>query len=418
MNDLGIAIYPGAIGSHTDAEIRENIEKVVLDRVIEALTKPVKRPAVSSVPKRAKGIAFKGSLEEVNDFFLEKGWTDRLPIIPPTTEKVEEFLKYTDRSPDEEIAILPQANLRATPRNIAVNAVMAGCRPEYMPLLIAAVEAIGEPAYALINLGSTGGQVPWLLVNGPIIKQLGIEYGVGLVSRGPNPVIGRAFRLIVSNIAGFRPGETWMGTWGYFQPFVFAEDEDACKEIGWKPYHVAHGFKRDVSTVTVMTTGQWGQTGAQGAKIEPLLEAICFAVGGRSTRGIGPQSTISVVITPPTAKLLAGAGYTKERILDYIRENIRVRKGDISFANPTTAPGFAARHPEGLAKLPKQYDKLGPDEMISAFAGAGPDVLSVVLCGDAWRDKVMVLRSGYNRPSTKEIKLPAAWEKLLAKAKK
>jgi len=146
---------------------------------------------------------FRGTLEEVNEFFWNKGWTDGLPIVPPTIEKIEDFLKYTDRSPDEEIAILPQANLRATPRNVAINAIMAGCRPEYLPLLIAAVEAIGEPEFNLTGIGTTGCIVPWLLINGPIVKQLRIEQGVGLASRGPNPAIGRAFGLVVRNVAGF-----------------------------------------------------------------------------------------------------------------------------------------------------------------------------------------------------------------------
>ena len=142
----------------------------------------------------------------MNAFFKAREWTDGLPIVPPTRQRIEAFLRYTDRAPDEDVAILPQANLRAAPWTIAVNGVMAGCRPEDMPILLAAAEAIGDDRYNLNNIGTTWGIVPYLLVNGPIIKQLGIECTGQLISRGPTPAIGRALGLIIRNIAGYRPG--------------------------------------------------------------------------------------------------------------------------------------------------------------------------------------------------------------------
>src|SRR3989304_3011438 len=163
----------------SDAEIRDQFEKVLIDRIVDALTKPAEGSASQAQAgsyRRGEAV-FKGSVYDVSRFFFARGWSDGLPIVAPTVRKVEAFLKYTDRAPDEHIAVLPQANLRATPWNIAVNAVMAGCRPEHMPILIAAVEAIAEPEFQLMSLGTTGMIVPWLLINGPIIKQLGIEYG-------------------------------------------------------------------------------------------------------------------------------------------------------------------------------------------------------------------------------------------------
>ena len=156
----------------------------------------------------------------MHEFFRRQQWTDGLPIVPPTLERVEAFLRYTDHAPHAPIAILPQANLEAVPWNIAANAIMAGCRPEHMPILIAAVQAIADEQYNLNNIGTTWGVIPYLLINGPIINQLGIANGGQLISKGPNPALGRALGLIIKNIAGYQPGDNYMGTFGY--PLCFA----------------------------------------------------------------------------------------------------------------------------------------------------------------------------------------------------
>ncbi len=373
----------------------------------------------SSVASSLKGpeqFVFRGTLDEVNQFFQDRGWTDELPIMPPTAEKVEQFLKYTDRSPDEEIAILPPASLRATPRNIAVNGVMAGCRPEHMPLLIAAAEAIGEPDFQLINLGSTGGKTPWLLVNGPIVKELGIEFGVAARSRGPNPAIGRALGLMLCNIAGFRPGETLMGTWGYYLPFVLAEDEDACQEIGWEPYHVEKGLSRHTSTVTARTTAYWGSQGyPNGSEAEPILKVACRhqerMVVSHLSLGFASRNMVAMLISPPTAKVIARAGYSKRDVAKYLWENTRItgRQANIDLQSCTGAiPTLHSLVMDG--RLPSWFD-VGPDETVPLFPSA--DLIDVVVCGDAHKDKIMTLWCNYNRPVTKEIGLPAGWGKQL-----
>ena len=146
MADVRIGEYPGAVGVHPEELVVKNVENVLFDRIIDHLTKP--RDGGSGTTPIASRIAseiiYEGSFEDINEYFRNQGWTDELPIIPPTLERVEAFLKYTERAPDEVIAVLPQANLEATPWNIAANAVMAGCSPECMPLLIALVEAIAD----------------------------------------------------------------------------------------------------------------------------------------------------------------------------------------------------------------------------------------------------------------------------------
>jgi hypothetical protein len=204
------------VGVHLE-EIRKNIETVLIDQIIDGLTRP---GAEGKSPRHGDAgdpgeMVCRGTFDEVNRFFLDKEWSDGLPIVPPTMDRIEKFLKYSPREPDAEIAVLPQSNLKATPFNIAANAVIAGCRPAEMPLFIAAVEAIGDENYNLNNIGTTWGVLPYLLINGPIVRQLKIEYAGQLISKGPNPSIGRALGLIVRNIAGYRPGRNYMGTFGY-----------------------------------------------------------------------------------------------------------------------------------------------------------------------------------------------------------
>ena len=424
VRDLKPVEYPGAIMSHSEAEIKKNVEEVVIDRIVEALTKPVGNMNAPKPGKAPDKIVFKGTAEEVNEFFYKQEWSDGLPIVPPTEEKVEEFLKYTDLSPDEIIAVLPQANLRATPRNIAINAIMAGCRPEYLPLLIAAVKAISEPDYQLMNIGTTGCIIPWLLVNGPIVKQLGLEFGVGLASRGPNPVIGRGFSFIVRNIAGFRPGETLMGTWGYFPMFVLAEDDDSCDEIGWNSYHVEHGFEKGVSTVTARATMNWGPQvfDAQGVDAKPILDRICENQKEISVTNItitmGPLNMATVLITPPVAKVIARNGYSKRDVAQYVWENTTMPRREVRLV-PPEAPlvSSSGKKAEGTFKLPERFEVMGPDEMVPIFATGSPEIIDIIVCGDKWRDKVMNFWTNYHKPVAKKIEFPAAWAKLLAARK-
>ncbi len=144
MPSLQVAVYPGAFDTHADAELAENTTTAVFSQIVESLTKPIEVAEKRAKVTGARAIVFTGTFDEVNRYFSDMKWSDGLPIIPPTVERVVEFLKYTEYSPGEEIAVLPVANLRATPWNIAVNGVMAGCRPEFMPLLIAYVKAIGD----------------------------------------------------------------------------------------------------------------------------------------------------------------------------------------------------------------------------------------------------------------------------------
>ena len=361
-----------------------------------------------------------GTVEEINRFFVSKEWTDGLPIVPPTIERVEAFLKFTDRSPDEVIAVLPSANLGATPWNIAVNAIMAGCSPEHMPLILAAVEALGDERCCLGSLGSTSGIFPYILINGPIVKQLGIEHGAQLVSRGPNPAIGRAVALIVRNVAGFRPGTSYMGTFGYPLAFTLAESDE---QTPWEQFHVEHGFDRNASTVTIGVTNNWGaspaaydtpdQSGAETA-LQLLAREITHKTRLFNFPGTGPDAEtvmITLLISPSVAKSLAAAGYTKQDVIRLVYEKAQMPLREFDWVLKYTAiMRTTARERAEEGVFPKEF--MGDPEDIVRILSS-PDVLSVVVCGDPHRNRVMVLEGGHTRPTTKPVKLPSNWDELL-----
>lgn len=416
MAGLRIAEYPGAVGVHHDDLVIKNVENILFDRIVDGLTRPMdgEIPQSSTASRLADEIIYEGTFEEVNDYFRSQQWTDELPIIPPTIERVEEFLRYTDRPPHQRIAILPQANLEAVPWNIAANAVMAGCRPECMPLLIAAVEAIADNNYNLNNIGTTWGLLPYLLVNGPVIKKLGIENGGQLISKGANPSIGRALGLIIKNIAGYKLGKNYMGTFGYPMSFTLAENE---AESPWEPYHVEHGFEKEDSTVTACATVTWGwppaiygtsdktaaQTALEFLSIE-LTKKPCLArLAERGPNGF--RNMITILLAPPIAKSLAGAGYSKQNIRDYLYENARVPFRELEFLlKYGHSEAFTIRDAVERGIYPKEY-LVNQDDLVRVLPG--PDVINLVVCGDPNRNRVMVLWGGYVNPVTKKVEFPS-----------
>jgi hypothetical protein len=414
MANVRIAEYPGAVGVHAEDLVVKNVEDVLFDRIVENLTRPVGSESPQAAPntRRADDTVFDGSFEEVNDYFRSREWTDELPIVPPTMEKVEAFLKHTKRAPDEQIAVLPQGNLQAVPLNIAANAVMAGCRPEMMPILIAAVEAIADNTYNLNNIGTTWGVLPFLLINGPAARAWGIENGGQLISRGANPSLGRALGLIIRNIAGYKLGRNYMGTFGYPNNFVIAENED---ETPWEPYHVERGFRKEDTTVTACGTVTWGwppaiygtpdktaaQTALEFLSLE-LTKKPCLArLAERGPNGF--QNMITIMIAPPVAKSLASAGYSKQKIREYLYEHARVTYQELEFVlKYGHSEAFTIRDAVERGLYPEEY--LGAQDKLLRVVPS-PDTINIVVCGDPHRNRVMVLWGGYVSPVTRKVEL-------------
>lgn len=195
------------------------------------------------------------SIEAVNDHFYKHGWTDGLPVIPPTAERVERLLSGMSwRSPDSIIGLIPPGMGVATLRTIATNAVMAGCLPAYLPVVVAAVEAVLEKQYGLAHRQTTThAGAPFVIVNGPIIKEIGLNYGNGVFGPGwrSNATIGRALRLTLVNVGGAIPAETDFCQHAHPGKYTYCIAEHQAANP-WKPLHVERGFKPEESVVTVI----------------------------------------------------------------------------------------------------------------------------------------------------------------------
>ena len=194
----------------------------------------------------------KGTFEEINDYFYRNELSDGLPIVPPTRERIGRFLARTDLPPQHVIGILPPEQRAATVWSVAVNGAMAGCRPEYMPILVALVEAMADPYYGVEHSGNTPGAETQIILNGPIITELGFNHTQGATRDGhrPNTSIGRFWRLYLRNVAGFRLHQNDKATYGNTWRVVVAENEDV-KEFylglsasGRKSYREVKHYKR------------------------------------------------------------------------------------------------------------------------------------------------------------------------------
>ena len=174
MPNLPVARVVGHPGVQSKEMLERNVLEVTLEQVIDNLLKAPKAAGAGGEPG-ARDVIAKGGFQEINDYFYENGLSDGLPIIPPTRARVEAFLRVTDRDPGESLGALLPDSRAATIWSIAVNGVMAGCRPEYMPVLIALIEAMADPAYGVEHSGNTPGGETLIVVNGPVIKQLGFN---------------------------------------------------------------------------------------------------------------------------------------------------------------------------------------------------------------------------------------------------
>ena len=418
--NLPYTVHPGHLNLATAEQVKKNASGIMLDQVIKGLTvqPPEEKPAAEP---GLRDVVFEGSFEEVNEFFYDREWSEGLPVVPPAVGKVEQFLKFTERSADEVIGKLLPDNREATIWNIAVNGVMAGCRPEYMPVLVAIIEAMADPTFGQEHLGHTPGTETLIIINGKIIKELGFNYTQGALRPGfqANTSIGRFWRLYLRNVAGFLPHKTDKGCYGGNYRIVLAENEDAAAGMGWEPLSVDLGFKAGDNVITITSCTEATQAIEVGA---PTAEEILKNIEARMAdnhlfiqfffRGMRTRPTI--VLTPAVLKVLSDAGYTKAKVKQHFYENAKLLVSRLSgmIVNRFYKGIDDGNWPEQLGTS-KDTNRL--IQMVSC-----PDDFLLVVSGDPDRDHVLICaNNGYiGYPVSKRIELPANWEELLKAPKR
>jgi hypothetical protein len=372
-----------------ESTVKSDIESGVagaMPQIVEGLTKPLTPEEKSPKLKTTKPpkIIYKGTLEEVNRFFYENGWTDGLPIIPPTEAKVAEMMTGTDLPPGHVVAkIIPRLG-KATVEKIAINAVMAGALPTHMPFLIAAVQAVSDPKTRFDTFEvSTGSWAPFFAVNGPYRNDVNINCSSGALSPGniANSAMGRALGLIVKNIGGARKAIEDMGVLGNPAKWslVVGEYEE---ESPWEPLSVERGFKKEDSTLTVFFPNTYIQTIPGETNAKGILDILSR---------MGPGGMSALVIIPSHAKILSSEGYTKKKVKEYIAEH--------------AVPPFQSIIAGSQQAKPRPA--LDVENLMILVAG-GPG---------AWMGLHRSVGGFGNSLVTKKIELPKNWDTLVAKYK-
>ncbi|MBI3969014.1 MAG: hypothetical protein HY329_25520 [Chloroflexi bacterium] len=303
--------------------------------------------------------------EAINDQLYELGWTDGLPVVPPTEDRVERMLRGTTRRPDEIVATLEPKRGQATVEKIAVNAVMAACPPEYMPVIIAAVEAMGDPSLKLYSLlTATHNQSPLVLVNGPIARQLDLACGLPQKpsQRKASATIGRAIVLITINVAGI-PGTTHVHTQEPITRYYHCVAEN---EAGspWEPLHVERGYAPDQSTVTVFPANppqhldDMGSTGAKG-----VLRTLGLSAANSANRNMHGKGEPIFFLGPQHAHTIAKDGWSKLDTKRFLYENARLPQSVFSEENlivlsDTWIKRFQSGGPESLYPMAESPEEI------------------------------------------------------------
>jgi hypothetical protein len=433
---IRVAEYPGHISTHKKEIRLKNYQEALLPQIRTLLTKPVpeEKVAKSSDPG-PREIVFKGSFEEINKYFYENMWSDGLPIVPPTIEKVEEFLKYMDRSPEEVVGSYLPSNRVATVWTVAVNGVMSGCRPEYMPVLLAIVEAMADPTFRIQDGGSTPGWEAAIILNGPISQQLGFNDKEGVRRPGyqANTTVGRFYRLFSRNVPRLLPGISDKATFGQMFRAVIPESEEVCDEVRWEPVSVQRGFKAGENVITIFSVRyESPPTTTAGKTTEEHLDRIALWLAYQTELGLSSQKNVALalLVSPVVAREIAKGGYSVTKLQEYLFEHSKIPASEwevkmASYLWSGTSQTLDSRVKNVTAcdlvkegKLAKQYcESTDPKRLLPVYFA--PDQLMIVVTGDPSRNRHMFLYNNQEQgfPVSKRIRVPKNWDQLLKEAK-
>ncbi|HXH82828.1 MAG TPA: hypothetical protein VNN07_07870 [Candidatus Tectomicrobia bacterium] len=307
------------------------------------------------------------------EIWFERGVTDGLPVVPPTRERVERMLAAVPLPRDALVAEMPPNYGRVTVEKAAINAVMAGCRPEYLPVVLAAVAAACDPAFNLHGVAtSTHFSAPLVVVHGPVRARIGLNASFGVFGPGTraNATIGRALRLLMINVGGARAGTTSMSTFGHPGRYTYciAEHEEASP---WPPYHASRGLAPETSAVTVFAgDAPHGISDHASRTARALAGSLGWSMAGLwNSKHFPLYSHTMLVVGPEHARTFAGDGWSREDLARHLHETIRV-------PYRTLEPDES--HGEG-SNLRFARQRPAPDDLVPKFPS--PDAIHILVAG-------------------------------------
>ena len=422
---LAIGVYPGVPLLDSDDELKRKVEEELAPGLLAGLTgdAPRELAAESAADTLAGSVVFSGTLQEVQDHFHQQLWSDGLPVMPPTRDLVDQFLRFTEREPDEVLCAIPQEGREASVLSIAVNGAMAGCRPEYMPVLIAIIEAMTDPVFRIEDCGSTPGWEPVVIVNGPLVRELDFNFGQGMMrfGRQANTSIGRFVRLYLRNICGFRvpPGAGDKGSIGQSFLVAMAEDEESAKSIGWPTYAEDKGFKPDDNVVSVRSvisvsgpiyTGGIRALDHVGIWAEMMTQSFGYWAFTAFKTG---QWYPLVVAGPGVAKVIASE-WSKDEVRRYLQQHILVSAGQAThYSRIASTPTFSFERYVTEGILPPAYTASSdPARLVQPVLR--PEMIDVLVAGDPGRNQSRAYLCNHiqGAPVSKAVRLPANWKSL------
>jgi hypothetical protein len=318
------------------------------------------------------------SAEDEFEAMFDRGWTDGLPVVPPTEERVMRMLAATTRAPSDVVAVVPPDLVDVTVEKVAINAVMAGCKPEYFPWVLTAVEAVCNDTFNIHGVLATTMPVgPVIVCNGPGTRAIGMNSGMNVFGQGnrANLTIGRAVQLVIRNVGGGRPGEVDRATHG--NPgkisFCFAEDEVGSP---WTTLAESRGVASGVDALTVFP-GEGPRCVVDQLARDPESLANTFAACLRTLHN--PKSVLAfdaiLVVGPEHARVFAEAGWDRDRVLDELHARLQIPGSDLVRGAHGIAEGVPA-HLNGVT-LPK----FRPGGILLVHAGGGAGLFSAIIGG-------------------------------------
>jgi hypothetical protein len=393
MPDLRLVRIPHPMHTASRELVTQRADTVV-DALVERLTRPAAEGVATAV--RPAGASASGH-ENDQEMFFARGWTDGLPVGIPTLQKVQLMIKASGRDAGEPVGPLPPRWRMATIEKLAVNAVLAGCRPEYFPVVVAAVEALLDNDCQLYGIQTaTNTTAPLIILNGPIVDELDLNARGNVFGQGrrANATIGRAVQLVFRNIGGDIAGETDMSTHGQAGKFTSCIAE-AEQDSPWAPFHVDAGFAKADSTVTVIGASAPHNIFTYGCETGPeILDQFIGAMTGLGHNNIIFPSGPLLIVSPEHAATLAHEGIGKTEIRQAVFEQARIPLGR-----------FARRTVEGLRhRRARWFAEVGDPDHIGV-ADRAADV-NVVVAGGAGIHSLFVPTAFSFRPVTRRIRPP------------